>query len=110
MVVSRERFTVTFEWESGRSETCEVPNETDLISSSEEQGLGLPFGCRTGACATCAAELLAGEVEHVRPPRGLKEKHLDSGYVLPCIAQPRSDCTLRVGSAVQAELVSNPWK
>ncbi|WP_439027942.1 2Fe-2S iron-sulfur cluster-binding protein [Haloarchaeobius sp. DT45] len=108
--MSGERFAVRFEWPSGRSETREIQGDTDLITASEELGLGLPFGCRTGACATCAAELLEGDIEHVRPPRGLKERHLDLGYVLPCIAQPRSDCTLRVGSEVQAELVPNPWK
>ncbi len=108
--MSSETHRVTFEWDDGRATTCELPADADLVTASEELGVGIPFGCRTGACATCAAELLAGEVEHVRPPRGLKEKHLDAGYVLPCVAQPRSDCTLRVGSDVQAELVPNPWK
>ncbi|WP_435360016.1 2Fe-2S iron-sulfur cluster-binding protein [Haloarchaeobius sp. DFWS5] len=103
-------YAVTIERPDGRTETHDLPADTDFVTASEELGLGLPFGCRTGACATCVARVLDGEVEHVRPPRGLKERHLDSGYVLCCIAQPRSECHLRVGSDVQRELVANPWK
>ncbi|WP_435334368.1 2Fe-2S iron-sulfur cluster-binding protein [Haloarchaeobius sp. TZWWS8] len=105
-----QTYPVTVEWTDGRAETHQLPADTDLVSASESRGLGLPFGCRTGACATCVAQLVDGEVEHVRPPRGLKERHLGAGYVLCCVAQPRSACRLRVGSAVQRELVSNPWR
>jgi ferredoxin len=85
------------------------PDET-VLEAAERAGRPLPFGCLTGACGTCTARLLSGEVEHVRAPGALKPRHLDAGYVLTCIAVPRTDCRLRVGAGVAGELVTNPWK
>jgi len=72
--------------------------------------VGLPFGCKTGACGTCTARLLAGELRHRRPTRALKERHLADGYALLCIGRPRADCRIAVGKEVLASLVENPWK
>jgi ferredoxin len=80
------------------------------LSAAEAAGIGLPFGCRTGACATCTGRLLAGSISHRRPPRALKDRHLAADYVLPCVAVPEADCTLEVGADVHSDLVSNPWK
>ena len=84
-------------------------NET-VLAAAERAGVALPFGCRTGACATCTARLLEGAVEHRREPRALKDRHLEAGYVLTCIATPTADCRLEVGAAVADDLVSNPWR
>jgi ferredoxin len=81
-----------------------------VLEAAEAAGLALPFGCRTGACGTCTARLLSGDVAHRRPPRALRDRHLADGYVLPCVAVPESDCRLEVGTDVARELVSNPWK
>lgn len=81
-----------------------------VLAAVEREDVSLPFGCRTGACATCTGRLLAGRIEHVRPPRALKERHHEDGYVLLCIAEPRADCRIEVGVDVQKDLVSNPWK
>jgi ferredoxin len=76
-----------------------------VLAAAERAHVGLPFGRRTGACATCT-----GRVEHARPPRALKDRHLDDGYVLLCVAEPRADCRIEVGSDVAGDLVSNPWR
>lgn len=101
---------VTLRWRVGRSRTIEVDREQVILEAAESAEVGLPFGCRTGACATCTARLVTGEIRHIRPPRALKERHLDNDYVLTCIAVPETDCTLEVGAAVQSDLVQNPWK
>ncbi|MFC5973363.1 2Fe-2S iron-sulfur cluster-binding protein [Halomarina salina] len=101
---------VTLAWSDGRRETISVAADETVLSAAERADLGLPFGCLTGACATCTAQLERGEVDHRRPPRALKERHREDDYVLLCVAEPRSDCRLRVGAAVHRELVSNPWK
>ncbi|MFC6768853.1 ferredoxin, partial [Natrinema soli] len=49
-------------------------------------------------------------VAYRRLPRALKDRHRKAGYVLLCIASPRVDCRIAVGSSVHAELVDNPWK
>ncbi len=101
---------VTFRWRSGESSTIAVARDQVILDAAETADVGLPYGCRTGACATCTARLLAGDIEHIRPPRALKQRHLDNDYVLTCIAVPETDCTLEVGAAVQSDLVQNPWK
>ena len=122
----RRTARVTLAWDDGRTETVEVGADP-VLDAAEAAGIGLPFGCRTGACGTCTGRVVAGSgragdregsdggsgddpVEHVRPPRALKDRHLDSGYVLTCIARPCGDCRIRVGSDVAGELVENPWK
>jgi ferredoxin len=103
---------VTLVWNDAddQRETIAVSEDETVIDAAERVSCGLPFGCLTGACATCTGEVLSGTLEHRREPRALKPRHLEAGYVLLCIAEPRSDCRIRVGSDIQAELVSNPWK
>lgn len=103
-------YRVTLEWCDGGVETIDAPADETVVDAAEDAGVGLPFACLTGACATCTGRLLAGEVAHRRPPRALKDRHLQEGYVLLCIAEPRADSRVRVGADVQTELVSNPWR
>ncbi|WP_137287538.1 2Fe-2S iron-sulfur cluster-binding protein [Halorussus salinisoli] len=103
-------YEVALVWRDGDRASIRVSADETVLSAAERANLSLPFGCRTGACATCTGRLLAGRVEHARPPRALKDRHLDAGYVLLCIAEPRADCRVEVGVDVQTELVSNPWK
>jgi len=101
---------VSLEWRSGREETVDVATDETVLEAAEAADVALPFGCRTGACATCTGRILEGDLEHRRPPRALKDRHLQDGYVLLCIAEPRDDCRVEVGTDVQTDLVSNPWK
>jgi len=39
------------------------PGET-VLEAALRQGVGLPYGCRNGACGTCMGELLQGEVDY----------------------------------------------
>jgi len=109
-VTASRECRVDLTWRDGREETVAVPAGETVLDAVEEESLSLPFGCRTGACATCTARLLEGDVEHRREPRGLKARHLESGYILTCIATPTTDCRLDVGAAVADDLVSNPWR
>lgn len=102
---------VRLDWRDGeRRETLTVERDESVLDAAEAAGIGLPFGCRTGACGTCTARLREGEIAHQRPPRALKERHLEDDYVLSCIATPGTDVDLEVGAEIQADLVSNPWK
>lgn len=97
-------------WRDGRRASVRGAEDETVLATAERMDVSLPFGCRTGACATCTGRLLSGRVEHARSPRALKERHLEDGYVLLCIAEPRADCRVEVGVDVQKDLVSNPWK
>ncbi|MEF8813697.1 MAG: 2Fe-2S iron-sulfur cluster-binding protein [Halovenus sp.] len=101
---------VTLVWRDGREETLALPSDETVLDAAKARDIGLPYGCRTGACGTCVARLLEGDLEFVRPQRALKERHRDEGYVLTCIGTPVTDCRLAVGSHHQAEMMSTPWK
>jgi ferredoxin len=108
--IGSEGFAVTLVWGDGRERTLSISREETVLEAAERDGIRLPFGCLTGACATCTAQVLAGSIRHRRPPRALKARYLQDGYVLACIAEPVADCRVRVGSEVAGELVSNPWR
>ncbi|WP_423750581.1 2Fe-2S iron-sulfur cluster-binding protein [Salinirarus marinus] len=101
---------VTLRRRDGGEHSLRVAADETILVAAERDGVSLPFGCRYGACGTCTGRLLDGRLAHAEPPRALKDRHLDAGYVLLCVAEPRSDCRIEVGASVQADLVSNPWK
>lgn len=75
--------------ESGITFPCE-PREF-VLDAAERAGYSMPSSCRKGACDTCEAELLEGEVEQ----RGHGRKTARDGIALMCRSQPRSDLTIR---------------
>lgn len=101
---------VTLMWRDGRQETIEVIGDETVLESAERRGIGLPYGCRNGACGTCTARLHDGDVDYARSPRALKDRHRADGYVLTCIARPTTDWRLEVGARLQAEMMEIPWK
>jgi ferredoxin len=54
-------FTITVQ-PSGRSFTTQ-PGEAMLVAAIS-QGIGLPYGCKDGACGSCKSKLLEGRVIH----------------------------------------------
>jgi ferredoxin len=97
-------------WPDGGTETIRVRDDETVVDAATEADVAVPYGCLYGVCGTCTAALLDGDVSHRKPPRALKPRSLDAGYVLPCIATPDSDCRLRVGHEIQAEVLGTPWK
>lgn len=108
--MSEHRYRIELDWRDGGTETLRATDDESVLDAAERERVGLPFGCRTGACATCTGRLLSGELQHEREPRALKSDSLADGYVLLCIARPKTDCRIEVGTAVHADLVTNPWK
>lgn len=96
MTVMSETFRVTLQ-PSGDS--FEAAADETLLRSGLAAGLALPWSCRTGTCRTCISRLLSGRIEHTVPWPGLSSEEKAEGFILPCVAQPRSDCTVRPGSA-----------
>lgn len=96
-LVNRDRITIS------------VSENQTILEAVEQAGMRLPVGCRYGACITCAAKLIQGEVDQTQQ-RCLKPAQLATGFVLLCIAYPRSDCQLEVGRECQNSLYTNPFK
>jgi CDP-4-dehydro-6-deoxyglucose reductase len=73
----------------------------NLLAAALHHGVGLPYGCRNGQCASCAATLLEGEVTY---PDGRPDALLGhpSDTCLTCQAVPRSDLVIRVAEVQTA--------
>ena len=78
---------------SGR--VFEVERDETILSAAIRQGVGLPYGCRDGACGSCKSRLLDGRVIHgAHQPKTLTQAEEDAGFVLTCCATPQTDCQL----------------
>ena len=73
-----------------------------------DQGVDLPYGCRYGGCITCAAKLISGEVDQSAQV-ALNNRQINDGYVVLCVARPRTDCTLEIGVESHDRLYRNPF-
>jgi toluene monooxygenase electron transfer component len=68
-----------------------------LLRAGLRAGFGLPYECNAGSCGTCKVELVAGEIDSLRPDApGLAEIDRARNRVLACQARPASDCDIKV--------------
>ncbi len=89
-------FTITIQ-PAGRSFTVE--RDESILPAAIRQGVGLPYGCRDGACGSCKSRLLEGRVIHgAHQAKALSAAEEDAGYILTCCATPQTDCMVEARS------------
>jgi ferredoxin len=66
-----------------------------LLLAGLAAGLTLPWSCRNGTCRTCICRVVEGRADHRIPWPGLSAEEKAEGWILPCVAEPRSDLTLQ---------------
>jgi CDP-4-dehydro-6-deoxyglucose reductase len=82
---------------SGRS--LDVLDSETLLSAAIREGVGLPYGCRDGACGSCKSKLLEGRVAHgVHQQKALSSAEEAAGLILTCCATPQTDCVVEARS------------
>lgn len=78
---------------SGRQFECDE-GET-VLSAALRAGVGLPYGCKNGACGSCKGKLIAGQVVHGNhQQKALSDTEEAQGMSLFCCAKPNSDITI----------------
>jgi len=92
MSASASQFSVLVQ-PSGRTFSVE-PSET-LLAGGIRQGVGLPYGCKDGACGSCKCKKISGTVVHGNhQDKALSAAEEAAGMVLTCCATATSDLVL----------------
>ncbi len=69
-------------------------NET-LLTAGIRQGIGLPYGCKDGACGSCRCKKLYGSVVHgPHQSKALSDEDQSNGWILTCCAIAQSDVVI----------------
>ena len=67
-----------------------------ILAAGIRQGIGLPYGCKDGACGSCKVQKTSGDVTHgPHQSKALTEAEEAQGWILTCCATPSSDITLQ---------------
>ncbi len=76
-----------------------VERDEAILPAAIRQGIGLPYGCRDGACGSCKSRLLEGRVIHgAHQLKALSEAEEAEGFILTCCATPQTDCVVEARS------------
>lgn len=85
-------FSVTIE-PSGRQFTMQ--RDQTVLGAAIDAGVGLPYGCKDGACGSCKCKLIEGRVIHgAHQTKALSPEEEAAGWVLTCCATPQTDLVL----------------
>ncbi|MBC7437302.1 MAG: CDP-6-deoxy-delta-3,4-glucoseen reductase [Bdellovibrionales bacterium] len=78
---------------SGR--TFSVNADEAILPAAIRQGIGMPYGCKDGACGSCKCKKLEGDVFHgPHQSKALSEEEEAAGYILTCCGVPQTDVVL----------------
>jgi CDP-4-dehydro-6-deoxyglucose reductase len=76
-----------------------VERDERILAAAIRQGIGLPYGCRDGACGSCKCRLLEGRVIHgAHQQKALSADEETAGFILTCCATPQTDCVVEARS------------
>ena len=89
-------FTITLK---PAERTFTVKSDEAILPAAIRQGIGLPYGCRDGACGSCKSRLLEGRVVHgPHQSKALSAAEEEAGFILTCCATPQTDCVVEARS------------
>jgi CDP-4-dehydro-6-deoxyglucose reductase len=78
---------------SGHQFDCE--GDETVLAAAILAGVGLPYGCKNGACGSCKGKVIEGSVEHKpHQPRALTELEKAQGFALFCCAIPQGNLVI----------------
>ena len=87
-------FNVTLK-KSGRQ--FQVEPDEPILNAALRQGIGLPYGCKNGACGSCKGTVCNGEVEQrAHAASALSNDERTRGMALFCCATAQTDLEIDI--------------
>ena len=78
---------------SGRA--FSVNADEALLAAAIRQGIGLPYGCKDGACGSCKCKMIEGSVTHgPHQLKALSPEEEAKGFILTCCGVAHSDIVI----------------
>jgi CDP-4-dehydro-6-deoxyglucose reductase, E3 len=66
-----------------------------ILAAAIRQGVGMPYGCKDGACGSCKCKKLEGQVVHgIHQLNALSAEEEAAGFILTCCGVPQTDVVL----------------
>lgn len=75
---------------NGQTQELKISGKEKILDSLQAAGLDAPYSCCSGACSTCMAKLISGEVK-MDSALALEPDEIEAGYILTCQARPVSE-------------------
>lgn len=73
----------------------DVDRDEPILHAAIRAGIGLPYGCKDGACGSCKSRLLDGRVIHgAHQEKALSAAEEAAGLILTCCAAAQTDCVV----------------
>ncbi len=84
---------------SGRA--FQMQRDETVLSAALHASIGLPYGCKDGACGSCKCKLLEGRVIHgAHQAKALSAAEEEAGWMLSCCATPQTDLVIEARQVV----------
>jgi CDP-4-dehydro-6-deoxyglucose reductase len=81
--------------QSGRQ--FQVEADEPVLSAAIRQGIGLPYGCKNGACGSCKGSVISGEIDQgTHSSSALANDEKTRGMALFCCATAKSDLEIDI--------------
>lgn len=78
---------------SGRNFSANA--DEPILAAAIRQGIGLPYGCKDGACGSCKCRMLEGTVVHgPHQSKALSAEEEANGLILTCCGVPQTDVVI----------------
>ena len=79
--------------QEGLRQIIDCAEDQSILDAAADEMIDLPVSCRSGSCSSCAGRLISGSVDQ-GDQAFLDEEQIAAGFLLTCVAMPRSDCTI----------------